>query len=105
MSLATFCDVVWVEIWDDCGPMGDHQQYRRIVTELFIEGKDAYDIFYETTEYDRKGKPHKKMKRLADQRSTASRGQQMISAQATLDAWRARAEELKAKQTAGESKS
>lgn len=87
---------MWVEIWDDCGPMGDHHQYRRVVTELFIEGKDAYDIFIETTEYDAKGKARTKMKRLADRRSSVARTQQMTAAETTLAQWRARSAELKA---------
>ena len=70
MSLADFCDLVWLEIWNDCSPMGDLSEYRRIVTELFIDGKDPHDITYEVTDYDGKGKPVKKMKRLSDTRGS-----------------------------------
>lgn len=62
MSLATFCDIVMAEIWDDCGAMADQVQYHSIVTQMFVEGKDPSDIWYETT--DAKGK--KKMKRLSE---------------------------------------
>lgn len=96
LTLSEFCDIAWVELWDDCGPMGDHHQYRRIITELFIEGKDAYDIFYEVTEYDKKGKSHKKMKRLSDSPSRVSRNIQMQSAVSVLEQWKARSAELKA---------
>lgn len=96
ISLSDYCDVVWLEIWDDCSPMGDTHQYRRIVTELFIDGKDAYDIFYEVTEHDKKGRPRKKVKRLAASPSSVSRTQQMTSATTVLDQWRARSAELKA---------
>jgi hypothetical protein len=58
MPLATFCDLVWVEIYDDVSPMGDRAQYRRIVKELFLEGKDPSEIWIETT--DAKGKKVRK---------------------------------------------
>lgn len=45
MSLSTFCDLVWTEIWDDCPAMGDQAQYRRVMTELFLDGKDPSDIY------------------------------------------------------------
>lgn len=54
MSLSTFLDLVWTEIWDDANPMGDRSQYRRIMRELFLEGKPPHEIWYETT--DAKGK-------------------------------------------------
>lgn len=62
MSLSTFLDLVWTEIWDDCSPMGDRSQHRRVMKELFIEGKNPHDVWYET--YDDKGK--KVRKRLDD---------------------------------------
>lgn len=52
MTFETFLDVVWAEIYDDCPPMGDHAEYRRIVTELFVEGKQPNQITYK----DAKGK-------------------------------------------------
>ena len=58
MSLATFLDLIWTEIWDDANPMGDRSQYRRIMKELFLEGKDPHEIWYDTT--DAKGKKIKK---------------------------------------------
>ena len=45
MSLSTFCDLVWTEIWDDCPAMGDQGQYRRVMRELFLEGKDPSNIY------------------------------------------------------------
>lgn len=45
MSLSTFLDLVWVEIYDDCSPMGDRQQYRDVVTKLFLQGVDPHDIW------------------------------------------------------------
>lgn len=62
MPLHTFLDLVWTEIWDDCAPMGDQGQYRRIMKELFLEGKNPHEIWYDT--HDDKGK--KIRKRLSD---------------------------------------
>lgn len=95
LSLSDFCNVVWLEIWNDCSPMGDMHQYRRIVTELFIDGKDPYDIFYEVTEHDKKGKPIKKQKRLANAPTSVSRGQRLSTGMDLLAEWKARAAELK----------
>jgi hypothetical protein len=58
MSLATFLDLVWMEIWDDCAPMGDQFQYRRIMKELFLDGVPPHDIWYDT--HDDKGKKIRK---------------------------------------------
>lgn len=58
MTLSTFCDIVWMEIWDDCSAMGDQSQYREIVTKLFIEGVPTWDITFDG--YDDKGKKIKK---------------------------------------------
>lgn len=58
MTLERFCDLVWLEIWDDCPPLGDQGQYRRIMSEYFIECKDPWNIIYET--HDDKGKKVKK---------------------------------------------
>lgn len=104
MSLAAFCDVVWVEIWDDFGPMSDHITYRRIVTELFIDGKEPYEITYETTVYDKKGKSKQVTKRLSDAPSAASRSQRMVSQTSVLEQWKARAAELKAEKEAADAK-
>jgi hypothetical protein len=54
MSLSTFLDLVWVEIYDDAPLMGDRQQYRQIMREMFIDGKDPYDIWYTDSKGKRK---------------------------------------------------
>lgn len=46
MSLSTFLDLVWTEIWDDCSAMSDRVQYRQIMKELFLDGTDPFNIFY-----------------------------------------------------------
>lgn len=97
MSLATFCDLVWVEIWQDVSMMSDIHTYHRIVGELFLEGKDPYDITWEVEEYDKALKKNvTKTKRLADQPTAATRAQQMKSGMAQLEEWRARSAQLKA---------
>lgn len=58
MSLQTFCDIVWAEVWDDCPPMGDQTQYRDIMYRLFIKGDPPHTITYK----DAKGK----LRRLSD---------------------------------------
>ena len=58
MSLSTFLDLVWVEIYDDCSPMGDRHQYREIVTKLFMLGEDPHNIWVT--------QPDGKKKRLSD---------------------------------------
>lgn len=70
MSLRTFCDLVWLEIWDDCPAMGDQATYRDIVTKLFVECKNPWEIFYDG--YTDKGK--KVRKRLAPIPATLSGG-------------------------------
>lgn len=67
VSLAAFCDVVWMEILSDCSPMGDRNQYQRIVRELFLEGKDPFEIWIDS--HDKKGKPIRK--RLSDTPATS----------------------------------
>lgn len=104
MSLAVFCDITWVEIWDDFGPMSDHITYRRIVTELFVEGKEPYEITYEVTVHDKKGKPHQKLKRLSDSPSAGSRSQRMVSQASVLEEWKARGAELRAEKEAADAK-
>ena len=62
MSLSTFLDIVWAEIWDDVSPMGDRSRYRQIIVELFVEGKDPYDITWRDSD--------NKLQRLSNQRMT-----------------------------------
>lgn len=81
MTLQTFCDLVWLEIWDDCPPMGDQSQYRDIVTKLFIECKNAWEITYQG--YDDKGK--KVTKRLATVPVAGSTGNAMADARALYE--------------------
>lgn len=45
MSLSMFLDKVWVEIYDDCSPMGNRPEYREIVTKLFLKGEDPHNIW------------------------------------------------------------
>lgn len=40
---------------DDCPPMGDHAQYREIMTKLFIDGDDPADVWWT----DSDGKSHR----------------------------------------------
>jgi hypothetical protein len=62
MTLSTFCDIVWAEIWDDCSPMGDQAKYRDIVYRLFIKGDDPATITYK----DSKGKTRRLTDRSPD---------------------------------------
>lgn len=55
MTLSTFLDICWQEIYDDSAPMGDRHQYRDIVKKLYLEGLDPYFIWYE----DGQGKRHR----------------------------------------------
>ena len=55
MSLATWCDLTWAEIWDDCPPMGDRVRYRDIMVRVIIDGDDPVNI----TWVDEKGKTHR----------------------------------------------
>lgn len=70
MNLETFCDIVWSEIWDDCSPMADLTQYRQIVTQIFLEGKDPHDVWYESTD----GRGKKTRKRLAAEPARGAAG-------------------------------
>lgn len=45
LPLSTFLDMVWVEIYDDCSPMGDRHEYREIITKLFLKGEDPHNIW------------------------------------------------------------
>ena len=40
MSLSDFCDLVWLELWDDCPAMGDQVKYREAIMDIFYEGKE-----------------------------------------------------------------
>ena len=40
LSLSSFCDLVWVELWDDCPAMGDQVKYRDALHAIFYEGKE-----------------------------------------------------------------
>lgn len=55
MTLETFCDIVWAEIWDDCPPLGDQAQYRDIMVRLFIDGEEPRNITWK----DAQGKTHR----------------------------------------------
>lgn len=53
--MGEFMDFVWSEIYDDGPVMGDRNQYREIVTKLYIEGVPAHRITWK----DAKGKLHR----------------------------------------------
>lgn len=55
MTLETFCDLVWAEIWDDCPALGDRTRYREIMERLFIDGDAPENI----TWVDDDGKTHR----------------------------------------------
>ena len=40
MSLSDFCDLVWLELWDDCPAMGDQTKYREAVVTIFVDGEE-----------------------------------------------------------------
>lgn len=85
MSLSTFCDLVWAEIWDDSPPLGDQSLYRDIMIRLFIDGDEPHTI----TWVDSNGKT---------QRLTSQRGHGTARAPSKqmLDQARALHEQLKA---------
>lgn len=64
MTLSTFLDIVWAEIWDDVSPMADRARWHKIIVELFVEAKDPYDITWK----DHDGK----LQRLSNQRPLTS---------------------------------
>jgi hypothetical protein len=41
LSLSAFCDLVWLELWDDCSPMGDQAKYREALYTIFVEGREV----------------------------------------------------------------
>lgn len=55
MTLETFCDLVWTEIYDDCPALGDRVRYRDIMERVFIDGDDPSQI----TWVDDDGKTHR----------------------------------------------
>ena len=40
MTLSDFCDLVWMELWDDCPAMGDQVKYRESLMAIFYEGRE-----------------------------------------------------------------
>lgn len=85
MSLSTFCDLVWAEIWDDAPPLGDQGLYRDIMIRLFIDGDEPHKI----TWTDSDGKTQ----RLTNQRG---RGTSRGPSKSALDEARALHQQLKA---------
>lgn len=86
MSFSTFLDIAWAELWDDVSPMADRSRWHMIVKELFVDGKDPYDITWR--DHDNK------LQRLAPSRSVAPDGQ---PAKPALDMAREWQEKLKAR--------
>lgn len=81
MPLSTFLDIVWAELWDDVSPMADRSRYHKILVELFVEGKDPYDITWK----DEKGKTQ----RLSNQRTMSTDSKPAASAMDQAKAWQA----------------
>jgi len=44
LSLSAFCDLVWLELWDDCPAMGDQAKYREAINTIFIEGREVGSV-------------------------------------------------------------
>lgn len=80
MALSTFLDIVWAELWDDVSPMGDRARYHKIIVELFIEGKDPYDITWR--DHDNK------LQRLSNQRSLSRDSKATPDVMAQVQEWR-----------------
>lgn len=59
MTLATLCDFIWVEIWDDVSPLADVGQWRDVAVRVFLHGEDPSTI----TWTDSDGKTHRLGKR------------------------------------------
>lgn len=38
VSLSEFCDLVWLELWDDAPQLGDRSEYRDLLVKLYLEG-------------------------------------------------------------------
>ena len=79
MSLSTLLDIVWTELWDDISPMGDRSRYHKILIELFVEGKDPYDITWK----DHDGK----LQRLSNQRGGTTDGKPTATATSQAQEW------------------
>ena len=77
MTLGTLCDLIWVEIWDDCSPMANQAVYRDIMMRLFIKGEKPHTITYK----DASGKT----KRLAEPGTYAPERSTMASARALYE--------------------
>lgn len=92
MSLSTFLDLVWTEIWDDAPSMGDRGQYRRVMKQLFLDGTAAHDIWYDT--YDDKGK---KIRKRLDDVPAETGGEIPKSAKEQMEEMRQRALEAAAR--------
>jgi hypothetical protein len=55
MSLSTFCDLAWLELWDDCPALGDLSQYREVIEQIFLQGKPPTEVMW--TDHDGKQRP------------------------------------------------
>ena len=55
MSLSTFCDLAWLELWDDCPALGDLSQYREVIEQIFLQGMDPAKVTW--TDHDGKKRP------------------------------------------------
>ena len=86
LSFSTFLDIAWATLWDDVSPMADRARWHQIRQELFVEGKDPYDITWK----DHDGK----LQRLADTRQVTSDGKPAKSAMDQAREWQ---EKLRAK--------
>jgi hypothetical protein len=86
MSLSTFLDIAWAELWDDVSPMADRSRWHKIIVELFVEGKDPYDITWR----DHDGK----LQRLSNQRASTQDAKPTKDAIEQAKEWQ---EKLKAK--------
>lgn len=99
MSFSTFLDIAWAELWDDVSPMADRGRWHKIIQELFVEGKDPYDITWK----DHDGK----LQRLSNQRGLTQDAKPTKSAMDQAKEWqeklRARKEDLVASADDGNS--
>lgn len=77
MTLSTLCDLIWVEIWDDCSPMANQATYRDIMVRLFLKGEPPSSITYKGAD----GKTH----RLAPPGSSSPSRSDVSAARALYD--------------------
>lgn len=35
---------MWLELWDDCGPMGDQVKYREAIQTIFFDGLEPGEV-------------------------------------------------------------